>query len=124
MFSQLIARFRQAAPTATILVIGPPDRFVKTRKGWVAMENLDTIVDAQRQAASESGCAFWDLRAKMGGKGAMQQWVQAGMAQKDHVHFTAAGYKMIGDAVFRDVMGQYDVFLKARADIVAGTALK
>ena len=26
---------------------------------------------------------------------------------------------MLGDAVFRDLMGQYDVFLKARADVVA-----
>jgi hypothetical protein len=26
---------------------------------------------------------------------------------------------MLGDAVFRDLMSQYDLFLKARADIVA-----
>jgi lysophospholipase L1-like esterase len=119
MFIQLIARFREAAPTATIFVIGPPDRYVKTRKGWVAMENLDTIVEAQRQASAASGCAFWDLRAKMGGKGAMREWVLAGMAQNDHVHFTLPGYRMIGDAVFRDLMNQYEVFLKARGDIVA-----
>ena len=47
------------------------------------------IVEAQRQAAAIEGCAFWDTRAKMGGKGAMHQWVQAGMGQNDHVHFTA-----------------------------------
>lgn len=120
MFAQLIGRFRAAAPTATILVIGPPDRWIHTRKGWIPMENLDMIVEAQRQASVSSGCAFWDMRAKMGGKGAMQQWVQAGMAQYDYVHFTGSGYKMLGDAVFRDVMSQYDVFLKARTDIVAG----
>ena len=47
---------------------------------------------------------------------------QAGMAQYDHVHFTGAGYRMLGDAVFRDIMSQYDIFLKARADIVAEVA--
>jgi hypothetical protein len=26
---------------------------------------------------------------------------------------------MLGDAVFRDLMSQYDVFLKARADVLA-----
>jgi hypothetical protein len=41
------------------------------------------------------------------------------MAQADHVHFTAPGYRMLGDAVFRDVMSQYDIFLQARASIVA-----
>jgi hypothetical protein len=29
---------------------------------------------------------------------------------------------MLGDAVFRDVMSQYDIFLKARAAIVANVA--
>lgn len=119
MFIQLISRFRKASPTATILVIGPPDRDVRTRAGWQPMDSLDIIVEAQRQAAEAQGCPFWDLRAKMGGKGAMQQWVNAGMAQYDHVHFTAPGYRMLGDAVFRDLMSQYDIYLKARADLVA-----
>ena len=118
MFSQLIGRFRQAAPAATILVIGPPDRGVHTRKGWEPVDRIDMVVEAQRQAASALGCAFWDLRAKMGGKGAMRQWVLAGMAQYDHVHFTGPGYRMLGDAVFRDLMSQYDIFLRAR-DAVA-----
>jgi hypothetical protein len=119
MFSHLIARMRQASPTATILVIGPPDRDVKTKKGWEPMDRIDMIVEAQREAARANGCSFWDLRAKMGGKGSMQQWVSAGMAQNDHVHFTGPAYHMLGDAVFRDVMSQYEVFLKARGSIVA-----
>ena len=83
------------------------------------MEKIDVIAEAQREAALANGCAFWDLRAKMGGKGSMLKWVAAGMAQADHVHFTAPGYRMLADAVFRDVMSQYDIFLQARAAIVA-----
>jgi lysophospholipase L1-like esterase len=124
MFETLIARIRDAAPTATIMVIGPPDRYIRTRKGWITMENVDTIVEGQRQAAIATGCAFWDLRAKMGGKGSMQQWVTAGMAQYDHVHFTGTGYKVLGDAVFRDLMSQYEAFMKARAEIVADANLQ
>ena len=120
MFSQLIARLRGAAPTATILVVGPPDRFQHTRKGWLPLENVDMIVEAQREAAAANGCAFWDWRAKMGGKGSMREWVLAGMAQYDHVHFTGPGYHMVGDALFRDLMSEYDLFLKVRADPIAG----
>lgn len=114
LYVRLIQRLRAAAPAATILVVGPPDRAVRVRKGWTVLDQVDTIIEAQRQAALQEGCAFWDLREKMGGKGAMNQWIQAGMAQFDHTHFTAPGYRMIGDAVFRDVMSQYEVFLKAR----------
>ena len=120
MYSQLIARLRTAAPTATILVVGPADRTQKIRKvGWQTMEKIDVIAEAQRQAAVANGCAFWDTQSKMGGKGSMLKWVAAGMAQADHVHFTGPGYRMLGDAVFRDVMSQYDIFLQARAAIAA-----
>jgi lysophospholipase L1-like esterase len=120
VYAQLIARLRADAPTATILVVGPPDRTQKIRRvGWQTMEKIDVIAEAQREAALANGCAFWDLRAKMGGKGSMLRWVAAGMAQADHVHFTGPGYRMLGDAVFRDLMSQYDIFLQARAAIVA-----
>ena len=120
MFSQLIVRLRNAAPTATILVVGPADRTQKVRRvGWQTMEKVDVIAEAQRQAALANGCAFWNTQAKMGGEGSMLKWVAAGMAQADHVHFTGPGYRMLGDALFRDVMSQYDIFLQARAAIVA-----
>lgn len=114
MYVQLIRRLREDAPTATILVVGPPDRYIRLRKGWTVLDNVDMIVEAQREAALAGGCAFWDMRAKMGGKGSMKQWVQAGMGQLDYVHFTAPGYKKIADAVFRDLMSQYDIFVNAR----------
>jgi lysophospholipase L1-like esterase len=115
MFTHLIERLRADAPTATILVAGPPDRAIKVRgKGWVTLDHMDTIVEAQREAALAQGCAFWDQRAKMGGKGSMREWVLAGMAQGDYVHLTAPGYRMVGDAMFRDLMSEYDLFVKTR----------
>jgi lysophospholipase L1-like esterase len=115
MFTRLLDRLRADAPTATILVVGPPDRAVRVRgKGWVTLDHIDTIVEAEREAALAKGCAFWDQRAKMGGKGSMREWVLAGMAQSDYVHLTATGYHMIGDAMFRDLMSEYDLFVKAR----------
>lgn len=119
-FVRIVARLREAAPAASILIVGPPDREIyartpATRKSnWVEMDSMDMVIEAQRQAALASGCAFWDQREKMGGKGAMNQWVQAGFAQYDHVHFTVPGYHMLADAIYRDLMTEYAVFLKAR----------
>jgi lysophospholipase L1-like esterase len=118
-FAETIARIRDAAPAATILIVGPPDRDQRVKRAWQPMDRVDMIVEAQRQAARAAGCAFWDLRAKMGGKGSMRQWVAAGMAANDHVHFSGPGYRMLGDALFRDLMSQYDIFLKARGGILA-----
>jgi lysophospholipase L1-like esterase len=123
-FAETIGRIRDAAPAATILIVGPPDRDQRVTLGrqgrvWQPLDRVDVIVEAQREAARAAGCAFWDLRAKMGGKGSMRQWVAAGTAVNDHVHFSGSGYHMLGDALFRDLMSQYDVFLKARGGILA-----
>ncbi len=117
MFSALIERFRSAAPTASILVIGPPDRFLRVRSKWTPMDRVDMIVAAQREAALANHCAFWDLRERMGGKGSMRQWVLAGLAQYDHVHFTAPGYRMLADAAVKELLVQYEAFTKAREQL-------
>src|SRR5690606_16144494 len=110
--------FREMAPTASILVIGPSDRAERTRSGWRTMERVGVITQAQREAAFKVGAAFLDLQAKMGGAGSMLDWAQTPLAQNDHVHFTTQGYRLLGDAIFIDLMRQYEIFLRARAEIM------
>jgi lysophospholipase L1-like esterase len=124
MFMGLLRQFRASAPTASILVLGPPDRAEKVRGVWQTMPRIGIIAEAQRRAALLMGCAFLDLRAEMGGAGAMQQWVVAGHAQGDHVHFTGTGYHLLGDAVYADIMQQYGMFRKARSSMIAETSVR
>jgi len=125
MFSALLGRLRQFAPTASILVIGPPDRYSRNRRGPLKpLEKVDDIIAAQREACRENGAAFWDTRTRMGGKGSMRQWVTAGLAQRDYVHFVGQGYRLLGSTLFKDMMRNYDDFVKARGsavDTAAGT---
>lgn len=113
-FTNVIQTLRRAAPAASILVVGPPDRMTYSRYTLVPYPRLEMITAAQRDAAQENQCAFWDLRARMGGAGAMKRWVMAGAAQGDYVHFTAPGYRLIGVTLFNDLMEQYAVFLRVR----------
>ena len=53
----------------------------------------------------------------MGGKGAMRAWVTAGLAQRDHVHFTAPGYQRLGQTLFRDLMYNYEKYNKVREEL-------
>lgn len=114
MFATLLNRFRKAAPTATILVLGPPDRMLRSGHAWAPHDNLDRIVEAQREAALGTGCAFLDLRAKMGGKGSMAHWAIAGLAQYDRVHFTAPGYRMLGQTLYQELAQHYTTFSGVR----------
>lgn len=116
MFASLLDKYRRLAPAASILVIGPPDHQIRTRAGWAPHEKIDVILEAQRAAAKSRGAAFWDIRDRMGGKGAMRQWVYAGMAQGDYVHFTGPGYRLLGAALYKELMGQFSTFARVRRE--------
>jgi lysophospholipase L1-like esterase len=120
MFSALLAKLRQYAPTASLLVVGPPDRYYRYRRVLMPLNQVDEIVAAQRDACRENGAAFWDTRARMGGKGSMRQWVTAGLAQRDYVHFLGQGYRLLGNTLFKDMMNNYDDFVKARDSVASG----
>ena len=49
----------------------------------------------------------------------MRQWVTAGLAQRDYVHFLGQGYRLLGNTLFKDVMGNYDDFVKARETVAS-----
>lgn len=117
MFSALLQRLRAAAPAATIVVLGPPDRWIRSKGAWRPVEGVDGIIAAQHAACAENRCAFLDLRQRMGGKGSMKDWVYAGLAQGDYVHFTAAGYHRLAEAVFQDLMRLYGSYQKSRGTV-------
>jgi lysophospholipase L1-like esterase len=113
---EVIRRLRAAAPLTSILLIGPPDCEYRLRDGGRrTFPHLDEVIEIQRQVALDSGCAFWDWRARMGGPGSVHQWFQAGLGQADHTHLTSAGYRMLGDMLFSEIMSQYDRFQAAMA---------
>ncbi len=110
-FLGAIAMLRRAAPGASCLVLGPPDRaeraLVRRRRIWQTTPALAPIIAAERQAALESGCAFWNTFAAMGGRGTMRRWavLDPPLAGDDRVHLTSSGYRLIADALALALLG-------------------
>jgi lysophospholipase L1-like esterase len=117
MFSNVLQRFRHAVPAASILVLGPPDSWSNRQGAWQPLPGVDHVIAAQKAACREYGCAFWDTRERMGGLSSMREWVQAGLAQHDHIHFTSAGYQRLAALLYADLIRQYEVFKKVRVAI-------
>jgi lysophospholipase L1-like esterase len=116
MYSSLLEKLRAAAPAASILAIGPGDRWVRARGAWKVVPGIDWVIAAERAACKANGCAYWDTRARMGGAGSMREWATSGLAQADHVHFTSAGYRRLASALFDDLMRQYATYEKTRTE--------
>lgn len=85
----MLANIKHVAPDADLLLTSPGDAYRGHR-----YKNLD-IADAAitiRKAAMQYHAAYWDFYHIMGGYGSIQKWYMKHLCQKDHVHYTAAGY--------------------------------
>jgi hypothetical protein len=70
----VLERVAKAAPGASCLVLGPPDRAAPGPRGWRSMPAVGQVVAAQRRAAVEAGCAYFSQLDAMGGEGSMAAW--------------------------------------------------
>ena len=71
--------------------------------------NGETARETFKTIAAECGGGVWDLYEVMGGLGSSEEWRKTGLMQRDRVHFTRLGYKIVGEML-------YDAFVKFYAD--------
>ena len=109
--TQVIERLQETVPGASCLLVGPSDRPIRDKKAKTIEDRPRTLelVEAQKRVAKAEGCAFFDLVAMMGGPLSMERWVDASppLGARDYVHFTAKGYREVGEVLFEDMMRAY-----------------
>ncbi len=112
---EVLQNLHRIVPGASILLLGPYDRALKVGRGrhasWQTQAAIDRIIADQKEACRVDSCAFYDQRARMGGPGTMQRWVPDGLAQFDHTHLTGTGYRVLANALYRDLMTAYNSYL-------------
>jgi len=99
VYTEIIQRLRAAAPQASILIVGPPDRTDLDVAVRLKLVNL-----ALREVATVNQTAFWSAYDAMGGAGSMNRWLRSGLAQADRVHLTLAGYSVLGTRFYKDLL--------------------
>ena len=117
--AEALKRFRQAVPRASCVLVGPQDFPMKVEPTeeepepdpqWVPRPRLDEVIAIQKRLAAERGCGYFDIRAMMGGQGAMERWVtqEPALGRKDHLHLTPLGYGYLGRVLADALMAEYD----------------
>lgn len=100
-----LSLLQEIAPGVPVLVVSVTD--MASGEGGVirSYSNIPAIIDAQKQAAEETGTAFWDAYSAMGGDSSIYKWSQKKptLAQKDYVHFTYAGADSLSVILFSSV---------------------
>lgn len=106
--NRVIGRLKAALPHASILLMGPMDR--GTGPDISTPPALRAIIKAQKKAAAENGCAFFNTFEAMGGEGTMNRWYhsQPRLVSADFLHPMPAGAAIVGELFEKALMAGYE----------------
>lgn len=126
-YMQVIGHMRQGREDLGCLVFAPLDQAHRERGRIRTLPTIPRIVAAQRRAALDSGCAFYDTWEAMGGQNAMRRWYKASprLAMSDFRHATPAGYEIIGNMFYKALLAGFADYLarSASTELSSTTAL-
>ena len=103
---KVIRHLRECFPSASIILMGVGDRGQKRGGELHSMSTVGNMVSAQRDAAREAGCLFWDIREAQGGNDAVVEWSRKGLIGKDYTHMSHKGGKVLAEEFYNALMMQ------------------
>ena len=113
--TELFRAIREDAPGAALLVTGPIDRSSRSRRVSRHLAVNEPLVIRGLRAASRSvEAAFLDLRAVMGGDGAIRAWARKRLAARDLVHLSRPGYERLAEEIVSRILAARDARLSRR----------
>ena len=110
---EAIRRIRAALPGVSIMLLGPMDRGVRGAGGGIVTRPMiPKLISYQRRLAAETGCAFFDTFAAMGGDGTVARWCEARprLMGGDFTHPTAQGAEIVGSFIYEAMMKAYEEY--------------
>jgi lysophospholipase L1-like esterase len=110
---EAIGRIRTALPSASIMLLGPMDRGMRGAGGGIVTRPMiPKLISYQRCIAAQTGCAFFDEFAAMGGSGTVGRWCAARprLMSGDYTHPTAQGSEIVGSLIYEAIMRAFEEF--------------
>ncbi len=116
-YARSLRRARAGRPEAACLVMGILDKGERRRGRIVSLERVEPMIEAQRAAASDAGCAFFDTYRATGGEGTVARWREARppLLIADLGHLTDAGSEVVGTLLLKALLKGYVDHARAEA---------
>ena len=118
-YNRLIEIIHRVNPDCALLFVTNNDCYRRKkgrrRASYEVNNNSPAATLAFMELATAHHAGVWNLFDIMGGLRSMQAWENAGLAQRDKVHFTKEGYELVGDLMYNALMQRYIEHLRANA---------
>lgn len=118
-YDELINVIKRVNPDCALLFVTNNDSYkrvkVKRKTRYEVNLNGRIVEKAFLEMGKQYNAAVWNQFDIMGGLRSMKDWENAGLAQKDKVHFTSSGYKLVGDLLYNALISRYIEHVKSTA---------
>ncbi len=118
-YDELINVIKRVNPDCALLFVTNNDSYkrvkVKRKTRYKVNPNGSIVERAFLEMGKQYNAAVWNQFDIMGGLRSMKDWENAGLAQKDKVHFTSSGYKLVGDLLYNALISRYIEHVKSTA---------
>ncbi len=104
-YKELIDKIKSVNPDVAITMVVPNDCYLFRRK---PNPNTAEQVRVIMELSKEEGCGVWNMYEIMGGFNSSILWYKAGLMASDKIHFTNAGYILLGNMFFNAFLRSYD----------------
>lgn len=107
-YRKLLQKIYSTNPNCAVIFVTNNDciwRVGRRVKG--ANRNSAVVATAMKELAKEEGATVWNLYEIMGGLGSINRWRDAGLANRDRIHFLMPGYNLLGDLLFNAIINDW-----------------
>lgn len=109
-FKSQINMVKRLNPGAMVIVIGPSDMSKLEEGIYNTYPLLPYCIEQMIAVTKDSGAAYWNLYAGMGGYNSMPAWVEKGMAGSDYIHFSGAGSNFAAQMFYNALMVEFNIW--------------
>ena len=107
-YDQLVKEIRKANPDVSIIYTTNNDSYIRRR---YLNRNGIKVQESMKRLAKNQNTALWDMFEVMGGLNSIVVWQRYHLAKKDRIHFTRAGYILMGDLIFDSIIQDFGNYL-------------
>lgn len=128
----LIQSIKKECPEALFLLTTPADNKLRKTKTvtkmvgkrkkkkkrkqtvtyYVENTNLALVAETIKEYGVKNNIAVWDWYTIAGGDGSCEKWIKEGGMRNDHIHYTAKGYSIQGNLLYKSLLNAYEQHIR------------
>ena len=103
LVDSMFTMIQSKLPNCAVIITLPSENYRIKNSIPIVNDRIEIITDILRKESTRFGYSIWDLKKAMGGDGSMLQWKEAGLVNKDYLHFLRKGYNLQGKLLFEAI---------------------